>query len=184
MIGGRGGMRRASALCACCVASIAGCASAPSRPASVRVISFTQGLMRQSPDRTWSIYEPGDRFAYRENGRCHLAGVAWVPCMWHGFVLEFSAEAERSVLECVAGHSVATNVVDISGVKGRNVTKAEWTIKLAGRSGVYAHPQFTAADPEHPAQVANVATTVCRESGIEILRFVFEVEPSAQHGGG
>ena len=159
-------MKRLHLLALCLV----GCAAAA--PPEVEITDLAQGLMREESGG-WRVYERGETFAYRNNGKCTAAGEKRDNCMWFGFEFNYKATAKRTTLTCVAKLSSPTDLVTNKSEESKNTQEATFELTLTGHSGHMANPGFITIDPgESPEQSTRVE---CSHAGKVVLRYAFNI---------
>lgn len=146
-----------------------GCANTSSDSAAglgFKLISLSVGKLRRE-DGGWTLYEHGPDMKYSVNGSCTFGGKR-IPCMWHGFMLEYDSYGRRVKLTCEVFSDVPSNYGNSQRIKRRNTSTYVYHVSLSGVRNVHVQPQFVGMAAPGTVETEE---TICKFNGEEVLRF-------------
>ncbi|GEM_PF-6947073 len=149
--------------------ALQGCASPHSvAPDGIglEIISFSQGKMRRE-SAGWAIYKSGADLTYTANGRC-VYNQRRIPCMWHGFILEYESYGRDLELRCAITSDSPSDYGNPNEIRRKETTTYEYTLYLRGSKNIHIQPQYSGAGS--PGSVSN-EETVCSLDEVPVLKF-------------
>jgi hypothetical protein len=151
---------------------VTGCANVQVQIKPIKITSFEQGLIRFDKSGTPQIYAQGAEFAYKENGVC-IANGREIPCMWHGFTINFEKLDEAVVLQCTTESKTPISWVNPTKTFGR-LTKQNWELPLTRGSSQFTNPNYTSIKQVATVQVIDTNAS-CTHLGTEVIKWRFDV---------
>jgi uncharacterized protein YceK len=135
------------------------------------VQNFEQGKMRKEANG-WVVYEPGQEMNVSVNGKC-VFNKQVIPCMWHGFVLEYDSKGQDVALNCKSYSSSPANIGNPKGVEAFDTNIFEYTIPLKGNRSRFVNPQYVGlrsiGGSVRRGSVRH--STECSVSGVKVIEF-------------
>jgi len=131
------------------------------------VKGFSQGKMRKVAG-IWSIYEQGEKLIVEENGKCTY-NYRLIPCMWHGYIIEYETNAKTPVLKCKVYSDKPVNWGNPREVLVENQRFNEYELPLDRNETRFVNQQYvpTGSDLYRGIEIR----TVCSFKDKEVLNF-------------
>jgi len=152
--------------------SSAGIKSVGNESSSITITNFKDGLIEFDENNKPRIYQEGDTFPYKENGKCVAANQEH-SCQWRGFEFDYESPYEITKFDCVAISNRKQDYAYPDRYVGKNSKSSKWGFIVKGKSGHYIRPQYSFGITDKPLHI----TFMCSHEGIEVLNWKISLLP-------